>query len=98
MSMEICEKCGLPKDLCVCGEISKRSQVIKVSTSTRKYGKPITIVDGIDEEREDLNGLIKDLKSKCACGGTIKSGKIELQGNHKEMVKRILEESGYHVM
>jgi len=38
---------------------------------------------------------LKKLKSRLACGGTYKDGKIELQGDHKDKVKKILEESGF---
>jgi len=36
---EICPICGLPKDLCVCEEISKEQQRIRIRLETRKWGK-----------------------------------------------------------
>ncbi len=95
--MVVCDKCGLPEDLCVCEEIVKESQRVRITTATRRFGKLITIVSGIDDKSIDLNELTKMLKSKCACGGTIKDGRIELQGNHKGKIKKILEETGYSV-
>lgn len=95
--MAVCDKCGLPEDLCVCEEIVKESQVVRVSTSTRRFGKLMTIVGGIDDRNIDLKDLTKRLKSECACGGTLKEGHIELQGDHTEKVKNILRESGYTV-
>ena len=44
---EVCSTCGLPKDLCVCGEIEKEQQRIRVRLETRKYGKATTIIDRI---------------------------------------------------
>ena len=44
--MEICPKCGLPIQACVCQDISKSEQKIKVETIKRKYGKIITLVSG----------------------------------------------------
>ncbi len=58
----------------------------------RRFNKPITIVEGIAENTKDV---AKQLKSKLACGGTIKGGHIELQGNHKARVKDILVKLGY---
>lgn len=42
-----------------------------------------------------MRELIKKLKSRLACGGTAKEGRIELQGDHKNRVKEILIESGF---
>jgi translation initiation factor 1 len=39
--------------------------------------------------------LAKQLKNKCAAGGTYKDGRIELQGDHKKKVKAVLEEMGF---
>jgi len=93
--MAVCEKCGLPEDLCVCEEIVKESMRIKITSDTRRFGKTTTIVSGIDGKDIDLRELARQLKSKLACGGTVKEGKIELQGEHKERVKEILETIGY---
>ncbi|MBI4143401.1 stress response translation initiation inhibitor YciH, partial [Candidatus Woesearchaeota archaeon] len=43
----------------------------------------------------DLKELAKKLKSALACGGTIKDGKIELQGEHKQKTRKILVEHGF---
>ncbi len=37
--VEVCTTCGLPKDLCVCGEIEKEQQRIRVRLETRKFGR-----------------------------------------------------------
>jgi len=93
--MQICDKCGLPVDLCICKEIAKEQQLVKISTSKKKFGKIITVIEGINEKEVDLKALSKALKSRFACGGTVKGGCIELQGNQKESVKKTLREMGY---
>ncbi|PTD94152.1 stress response translation initiation inhibitor YciH [archaeon SCG-AAA382B04] len=95
MTEEVCEKCGLPSELCVCEEIAKEDQEINVFVENRAYGKPMTIVSGIDSKDIDLDDLSTELKSKCACGGTVKNGQIELQGEHKQKVKEMLLEKGF---
>ncbi len=95
MSTEVCPKCGLPQDLCICKEIAKEQQMVKVSTVRRRFGKIITVIKGINGKEVDLRGLSKELKSKCACGGTVKGGCVELQGDQKELVKKALREMGY---
>jgi translation initiation factor 1 len=85
----------LPKELCVCEEIAREQQRINVYSIKRKFGKTVTIVEGIDEKQLDLKELTKKLKSKLACGGTTKEGRIELQGDHKTRVKDVLVEMGF---
>lgn len=92
---EICSKCGLPKELCVCETIAKESQKIKVYVVNKKFGKNYTIVEGIDTKAIDLKEAAKNLKSMLACGGTIKEGRVELQGEHKQAVKKFLIEMGF---
>ena len=91
---KICDVCGLPEELCVCEEIAREVQSVKVFTVRRRFGKLMTIVEGIDEHDIDIKELTKTLKAKCACGGTAKKGQIELQGEHKARVKEVLSEMG----
>jgi len=92
---EICPTCGLPKDICVCGEISKEQQRIKIRRESRKWGKPATIIEGIDDKTQDLGRLAKKLKNFCACGGTAKNNQIILQGDHRDRVKTFLMRLGF---
>ena len=92
---EICPVCGLPKELCMCEEIAREQQTVRISIDSRRYGKTVTVIDGIDENDIDINDLAKPLKNSCAAGGTCKDGRIELQGDHKKKVKAVLEEMGF---
>jgi len=92
---EICTRCGLPKELCVCETIAKESQKITVTLENKKFNKMSTIVQGIDEKEINMKDLAKKLKNKFACGGTAKEGRIELQGDHKQKVKEELVKIGF---
>ena len=92
---KICPKCGLPKELCMCEEIAREQQSVRISIDSRRYGKTVTVIDGIDGNDIDIADLAKTLKSRCAAGGTCKDGRIELQGDHKKKVKAVLEEIGF---
>lgn len=92
---EICSTCGLVKELCVCESIAKESQKIVIYIEKKKFNKPYTIVQGLDGKEIDLKDTAKRLKSELACGGTIKMGKIELQGVHMKRIKDILIEMGF---
>ena len=92
--MEICPKCGLPKQACVCEQMVKGSQRIKVTTDKKRYGKIVTLVSGF-EGGMDVKKIAKDLKNGLACGGTVKDNAVELQGDHRKKVKEILIDLGF---
>jgi translation initiation factor 1 len=88
-----CPKCGLPQELCVCDEMTRVGQKIKVRGDKRRYGKYVTVIEGFDNV--DLDKVAKDLKRRMACGGTSKENIIELQGNHVRRVKGALIDMGF---
>ena len=92
---EICPVCGLPRDICVCREISKEQQRIRVRLEIGKWRRKNTIIDGIGEKETDLGRLAQKLKSFCACGGTAKNKQILLQGDHRDKVLDYLVQLGY---
>ena len=85
---------GLPTESDVFEEIAKSEQQIKVTTVTRRYGKKITLVEGFDKH-VDIKSTAKKLKEVLACGGTVKDGVIELQGDHKSKVRAVLVKLGF---
>ena len=91
----VCPKCWLVKELCVCETIAKEGQRIQLSVVKRKFGKMTTVVSGINAKDLDLKDVAKQIKSKLACGGTIKNGVIELQGDHRRKVKEELIKMGF---
>ena len=94
---EICSVCGLPGELCMCEEIAREQQQIILQSDKRRYGKIVTIVSGINSSDIDVDELARTLKTRCASGGTIKDGNIELQGDHIKKVKKVLEDIGFQV-
>ncbi len=100
--MTVCPKCGLPKEICTCEEIVKESQKLSIIVTSRKWGKPVTIIRGLDWnelESNELKKLIKYLKKKLACGGVYdrENNWIELQGNHRKSVKKFLRHKGFKI-
>ncbi|MFA4946555.1 MAG: stress response translation initiation inhibitor YciH [Candidatus Micrarchaeia archaeon] len=91
---EICNKCGLPKEICACQTIEKEtSKHIKVYTTKKRYNKLVTILEGL--EADELKKVAKDLKHALACGGSSKDGFMILQGDHKRQVVEHLVKTGY---
>lgn len=92
--MEIDPKTGLPIEAIAWEDLAKSEQKIKVSTESRRYGKKITLVSGFDKNI-DIKSIAKTLKAELACGGTVKDGVIELQGDHKVKVRKALVKLGF---
>lgn len=92
--MEIDPRTGLPVEAIEWEALAKSEQHITVSTVARRYGKIITLVSGFDKTI-DVKSTAKSLKERLACGGTVKDGIIELQGNHIKAVKAVLVKLGF---
>ncbi|WP_159564272.1 stress response translation initiation inhibitor YciH [Budvicia diplopodorum] len=69
---------------------------IQRQTSGRK-GKGVCIISGVDLDDEALQKLAAELKKKCGCGGAVKDGMIEIQGDKRDDLKVLLELKGFKV-
>ena len=52
--MEVCNKCGLPMDLCVCQELEKEDSRIFVRLELSRFRKPTTIIEGLASKSTDV--------------------------------------------
>ena len=62
-----------------------------------RSGKIVTIVRGIDIDKDTLEDISKKLKRKLSVGGSIKDGEIIIQGNNRDKIKEILLKMGHSV-
>jgi translation initiation factor 1 len=69
---------------------------LRLETKGRK-GKGVTTVSGIPLSEADLKNLAKKLKQSCGSGGSVKDHIIEIQGDHRAVLKGQLESMGYTV-
>lgn len=67
---------------------------VQASRAGRK-GKTVTVITGFQTKPETLNALLKQLKTQCGTGGTVKEDTIEIQGDHKQKILQILLQLGY---
>ena len=67
---------------------------IQASRKGRK-GKTVTIITGFQSQPETLAKLLKQLKTQCGSGGTVKENALEIQGDHAQKLKQILSQIGY---
>ncbi|QIM63055.1 translation initiation factor Sui1 [Pasteurellaceae bacterium Orientalotternb1] len=69
---------------------------IQRQTSGRK-GKGVCVITGLDLDDKSLVSLASELKRRTGCGGSVKDGIIEIQGDHRDQLKQILEQKGLTV-
>jgi translation initiation factor 1 len=66
---------------------------LRLDTKGRR-GKAVTVVEGLPELAEAAAGLLRQLKTHCGTGGTLKDGALELQGDQRDKAQ---ERLGYPV-
>jgi predicted translation initiation factor SUI1 len=77
-------------------EPPKKVLTAKVGRETAgRKGKGVTTVSGLPLSESDLLELAATLKERCGTGGTVKGGRIEIQGDVRDRVMAELEKLGY---
>jgi translation initiation factor 1 len=54
----------------------------------------VTLVTGLAGGAEALDDLVRTLKTACGAGGTVKDGVVEIQGDHRQTIERVLAARG----
>lgn len=77
-------------------KLSGRGRVNIVRQTAGRGGKGVTVIQdfkgiGLEEKQ----ALAKQIRRVCGVGGTVKDGRIEIQGDKRDEVKRVLEEAGF---
>lgn len=101
---DLCPGCSKPKDACSCSEDADEARLasldgvvrIRREVSGRK-GKGVTTITGIPLATAELKALAKKLKQQCGTGGALKDDVIEIQGDHRDKLKTLLEKQGFKV-
>ena len=102
----LCPACGAAIANCTCRRKaatapvapSAAGGVVRVSRETKgRSGKGVTIVSGLALGEAQLTTLARELKARCATGGTLRDGTIELQGEHRDTLVKELTRRGYLV-
>ena len=75
--------------------IEPKNQHQLVFTYEKRKGKPVTLVGRFYISDIEKKEVLKILKKKLACGGSIKDEWIELQGDVKDKIKEILTKEGW---
>jgi len=78
----------MPDCTCKRDEPPKGDGIVRVGRETKgRKGAGVTIITGVPLRPSELAGLASTLKKKCATGGTVREGVIEIQGDHGLLFK-----------
>lgn len=94
-----CPDCRRPVAECRCAARQAApvgDGVVRVGRETKgRKGAGVTVVSGLPLGGADLAAVAKALKQRCGSGGTVKEGRIELQGDHRDVVVTELRQRGF---
>ncbi len=87
---------GAPHNTAPLALKKNRGRVDIIRQTAHRGGKTVTVVTGFTgiglAEKETL---AKEMQKVCGAGGTVKEGRIEIQGDQREVVARILTNAGF---
>ncbi len=76
----------------------KGDGIVRIMRQTKgRKGKGVCIITGLDLDSAPLKLLAAELKKVCGCGGSVKDGNIEIQGDKRDQIKQYLEKKGTQV-
>ena len=96
--VDTCSTCGELTGACRCTPEPGQSQaraVVRIGRETKgRKGSGVTVISGVPLPEKELKQLAKQLKKKCGCGGTLKDGVIEIQGDQRDFLLDLLQKQG----
>jgi len=73
-----------------------RGRVDIIRSTAHRGGKTVTVVTGfVGISQPERERLAKEMQRACGAGGTVKDGRIEVQGDHRDTIARILSNAGF---
>jgi translation initiation factor 1 len=95
----LCPKCHQLKKTCTCKpDESSKSTVVRVGRETKgRGGKGVTIISDLPLDEKGLTEFATKLKNRLGTGGTVKEGRIEIQGDQRDRIVQELVGMGYRV-
>lgn len=76
--------------------VKNRGRVDIIRQTAHRGGKTVTVVTGfVGIGQAEKEQLAKDMQKACGVGGTVKEGRIEIQGDRRDDVARILTKAGF---
>ena len=96
-----CPRCGKSLRACRCSPAATRPAgdgIVRVSRQSKgRKGKGVTLVTGVPLQGAELSAFAAELRKRCATGGALKDGVIEIQGDHRDRLIELIEQRGWPV-
>ncbi len=80
-------------NLSVIPKLDRKVRVQRVKAG--KGGKTVTLIRGLELQKNEARLLLKSLKANCGTGGTVKGDSLELQGDQVHLVIELLKKEGF---
>ena len=86
----------VPRDAPPTARKKNRGRVDIIRQTAHRGGKTVTVITGFTGiGQAEQETLAKEMQKSCGAGGTVKEGRIEIQGDQREVVARILTKAGF---
>lgn len=87
---------AMPESASATKKPKNRGRVDIIREKAGRGGKTVTVVKNfVGIGLPEKESLAHQMQKSCGTGGTVKNGQIEIQGDHRETVARILKEAGF---
>ena len=101
-SGRVCPKCGWPKANCRCSVAAEERVPEKITARLRiekagRGGKTVTVVEGLPRNHSFLKELAVELKRALGSGGKVAENHVEIQGDHRDSLRPLLQRKGWVV-
>lgn len=74
----------------------KPAAMVRVGRETKgRKGKGVTVISGLTLPAAQLAALATQLKKRCGSGGTVDGDRIEIQGDHRDVIVEELIKQGW---
>ncbi len=96
-----CKACR--KSPCVCGAPpaaetpARQAEPLRLSFRRLAKGSGVTRIERLAANPRHKADLLSRLKKRLGCGGSVRDGVLEIQGDHRDTVAAALTAEGYRV-
>lgn len=94
-----CPECEQPIEACSCAQKAapQGDGIARVRRESKgRGGKTVTTISGLALPEAELKQLASALKQRCGCGGALKEGVIEIQGDKVELLLEELKKRDFN--